>query len=196
MQIIKDFEIRSFRSIRHCKIEDLADFSILSGLNNSGKSNFLRALNLFFRGEPEPGAPINLQRDFYRGDLSSKKRKQISVSAHFTLPQTFRFRRGLESLEQYLRRDFWVHKTWRLDELEPELRLNNQETPLDANGSSQIRQFLSLITFRYIPNRVIPIEIIRQEQLPSGLCLAYAGKKVGQLDQNLPYLSLRLFRTS
>lgn len=87
MQIIKDFEIRSFRSIRHCKIEDLADFSILSGLNNSGKSNFLRALNLFFRGEPEPGVPINLQRDFYRGDLSSKKRKQISVSVHFTLPR-------------------------------------------------------------------------------------------------------------
>jgi hypothetical protein len=49
--------------------------------------------------------------------------------------------------------------------LEPELRLNSQETPLDANGSSQIRQFLSLMTFRYIPNRVIPIEIIRQEQL-------------------------------
>ena len=75
MITIRDIEISRFRSIREAKLANLQDFSVLAGLNNSGKSNFLRALNLFFTGRPEPELPFNLARDYYRGELSAKKKK-------------------------------------------------------------------------------------------------------------------------
>jgi len=46
---IKHIQIKNYRSIRRLDFE-LANFSILLGANNSGKSNILRALNFFFQG--------------------------------------------------------------------------------------------------------------------------------------------------
>ncbi len=47
----------------------------------------------------------------------------------------------------------------------PSVYLNDGATPLDANGSAKVQAFLNLITFRFIPNRVVPTDMIRREQL-------------------------------
>jgi len=46
MQLIEKIEISKFRSLKDVKILDLGNFSVLAGLNNSGKSNVLRALSV------------------------------------------------------------------------------------------------------------------------------------------------------
>ena len=44
-------EIKNFRSIRNLSISP-AEFSVFVGKNDCGKSNILRALNLFFMIKP------------------------------------------------------------------------------------------------------------------------------------------------
>ena len=50
--VIKKIEISNFRSIHH-QIIDCKELNIFSGLNDSGKSNILKALNLFFNNETD-----------------------------------------------------------------------------------------------------------------------------------------------
>lgn len=164
MITIRDVEISRFRSIREAKLACLEDFSVLAGLNNSGKSNFLRALNLFFTGQPEPDVPFDLARDYYRGELSAKKRKNIRISVHFTLPKSFRFRAVLKPVEELLGRDFVLTKEWAFRQTDAVVYLNNSEAPLSPDDAVKASQFLSLISFRYVPNRVVPTDIIRKEQ--------------------------------
>mgnify|MGYP003603325088 FL=1 len=70
MDIISKIEIKHFRSFDGGKdqpkvrIDELKDFNIFSGSNDSGKSNVLRALNLFFNDEISPGIKFNKDRDF------------------------------------------------------------------------------------------------------------------------------------
>jgi hypothetical protein len=164
MITIRDIEIGRFRSIRDAKLSGLQDFSVLAGLNNSGKSNFLRALNLFFTGRPEPDVPFNLSREYYRGELLAKRRKNIRIAVHFTLPKAFRFRGGLKPVEQLLDREFTITKEWGFRQTETTVYLNHSGTPLSPEDVLKVTQFLALISFRYVPNRVVPTEIIRKEQ--------------------------------
>jgi AAA15 family ATPase/GTPase len=63
MIIIINIEIEKFRSCRAVQVKNCGNFNILSGRNNSGKSNILRALSLFFKNEIEEGVLIDLSRD-------------------------------------------------------------------------------------------------------------------------------------
>ncbi|MCB0293377.1 MAG: AAA family ATPase, partial [Calditrichaeota bacterium] len=57
MQIIKSIRICNFRSIDEVKLDVSAgDLCIIVGNNDAGKSNILRALNLFFNGETDIGS--------------------------------------------------------------------------------------------------------------------------------------------
>lgn len=70
MDIVSKIEIKHFRSFDggsgrpQVKVEELVDLNVFSGANDSGKSNVLRALNLFFNGEISPGVKFNKDRDF------------------------------------------------------------------------------------------------------------------------------------
>ena len=48
MKQIKKIEIKNYRSIKTQTIENIKDLNIFSGGNDVGKSNVLRALDLFF----------------------------------------------------------------------------------------------------------------------------------------------------
>jgi AAA15 family ATPase/GTPase len=52
VKLISEIEIEGFRSIRSTILSGLNDFTTLAGLNNSGKSNALRALNSFLMAKP------------------------------------------------------------------------------------------------------------------------------------------------
>ena len=70
MNIIEKIEIKHFSSFdggkdqTKVKIDSLKDLNIFSGANDFGKSNVLRALNLFFYDEISPGVKFNKTRDF------------------------------------------------------------------------------------------------------------------------------------
>jgi predicted ATP-dependent endonuclease of OLD family len=163
MKLISEIQIKGFRSIRDSRLSDLGDFTSFAGLNNSGKSNVLRALNAFFNGETDPGHPLNLDLDYYRPDLRKKKAKRISIGVKFSLPGQFKFRKGLQGVEKFLgNKSFWITKEWTRSELLPAYHLNDSDK-LNLEDRQKIDQFLQLINFRYIPNRVLPIDVIRSE---------------------------------
>ena len=109
-------------------------------MNNSGKSNVLRALNAFFNDETDPGLPLNVDDDYFRPDRLKKKRKRIRVSIKFQLPKSFKFRRGLEGSKALLAGDaFTVMKEWVRDNPLPVFFLNGQE--LDLHDRQKLAAF-------------------------------------------------------
>lgn len=183
MQYIKGVRIEKFRSIDETELSNVGDFTVLAGLNNSGKSNILRAIHLFFLDAVEPGVTLDFRRDFLRRDLNSKKRKRISVEISFSLPTSFRFRAGLETSQQLLGAEFVVRKEWAPDGL-PEYFLNNNPNPCSLEDARKIDTFLRLVSVRYIPNRVIPTELIsREHQALRDVLVRRLSKHKGQSDQ-------------
>lgn len=163
MTLISALHIEGFRSIRNGQLRDLGDFTAFAGLNNSGKSNVLRALNAFFSGETDPGTPLQIDEDYFRADLPKKKAKRIRISLTFTLPESFKFRKGLDQVEALLgAREFNITKEWSRRALAPDYYLNDKG-PLNLDDRHKVEQFLQLVNFRYVPNRVLPIEVIRGE---------------------------------
>lgn len=163
MILIKKVRIVGFRSIRDDQIDNIGNFSALVGLNNSGKSNYLRAINLFFNDEIEPGVRLNMPVDYYKPDISKRrKRKEISVEVTFELPTNFKFHKRLKEVEKMLNsHNFTITKLWTKESSLPKFVLNNKF--LDFEEQQKIQQFLSLVTFRYIPNRTLPIDLIKKE---------------------------------
>lgn len=155
---MREVRVRGLRSLNEAALSDLGDFSVMAGLNNSGKSNFLRALELFFNNTVD-GSPLDMRRDFTRS--KAKKKQLVRVDVHFHLPSSFGFRKDLDSVERLVGRDVEVSKEWVRDRALPIVFLNGEKT--NEDDTNRVNQFLNLISFRYIPNRVVPTEVIRGE---------------------------------
>ncbi|MBF5041884.1 ATP-binding protein [Aggregicoccus sp. 17bor-14] len=183
MKLITGIDISGFRSINKGKLEHLGSLNAIAGLNNSGKSNVLRALNLFFTGQSDQNLNINIESDYHRGPNAPKgKKKRIRVALNFSLPSNFKFQKTIKNVESFLGGStFSIAKEWTLDSLTPSLELNGKEIN-DLDEREYINRFLSLISFRYIPNRVLPLEIIRSEHhaLRDVIVRRMAGKTIDQ----------------
>lgn len=90
MDIIKKIQIKHFRSFLGSPseyslvVEDVRDLNLFSGGNDSGKSNFLRALNLFFNNKINNIDTLNFEKDFFIGK-QNKTQKVIEISIDFDL---------------------------------------------------------------------------------------------------------------
>lgn len=185
MRLISRIKISRFRSIKDIDLKDIKDFTILAGLNNSGKSNILRALNAFFTGHTDPTPWIYVDDDFYRSDKKYSKKKIIRISITFTIPSNFRFRQGLENVKALFNgNEITITKEWERLNYEPYYYINNQTSQVDPKSIGAIEQFLSMISFRYIPNRVLPIDLIKEEHsaLRNALVRRF-GKKEASMEQ-------------
>jgi AAA15 family ATPase/GTPase len=175
MDIIEKIEIKHFRSFdggkdqAKVKIDDLKDLNIFSGANDSGKSNVLRALNLFFNDEISPGIKFNKDRDFSkivanRFDEDIEKRKAVEAEKIKKLKKI-----GVDEMPRDLRRSdevisiklffnnekqqrglpkkFWISKSYS--------QQNNFEGEYiyqtDLKGSAQVTLFLNSFKFEYVP---------------------------------------------
>lgn len=143
MKLIEKVEISYFRSIYKNQITECADTNIIFGRNDSGKSNFLRALNLFFNNETSPGQSFRFDRDFNHsrraeaggeGDI----RKFVYVKIWFKPPTNWRASLGEE---------FWVKKQWNIS-LGSEAILHSS---IQNSKLQYLTRFLNKIRFHYIP---------------------------------------------
>lgn len=94
MRLIEEIEIRYFRSFYKFQLKDLGDLSIIFGKNDSGKSNVVRALNLFFAGRPEHTHPFDFPIDFCEQRLADSEssddiRKFLYVKITFNTPPSY-----------------------------------------------------------------------------------------------------------
>ena len=122
MKLIRSVEVEKFRSCDSVELSRLGDVTVLVGVNNSGKSNILRALHLFFNDETDTGTFLNFDVDYHIGP-PSKKKKSIRVSVEFDLPDKFSFRKDLKGAQELLGSQFWIRKTWTLDSFEPAIEI-------------------------------------------------------------------------
>lgn len=88
--LIRKIRIKNFRSIVDETLE-LENFNVFVGLNDCGKSNVLKALNLFFNDETEPDQPLDFPRDYCQhGKTGKGKAKEIVIELYIEIPNDFK----------------------------------------------------------------------------------------------------------
>lgn len=119
MKIIEKVEIKNFRSFGNRKKEKtiivkLSDLNVFSGANDSGKSNILRALNLFFNEHTNLGNFFDFKTDFFsreHRDESDVNEELVTIKVHFLVPRDKKNEK-IESA-QPLPEKFWVSRKWK-----------------------------------------------------------------------------------
>ncbi|MGN0265770.1 MAG: ATP-dependent nuclease [Oliverpabstia sp.] len=135
---IKNITIKYFRSITSLNIA-LERLNMFVGLNDVGKSNVLKALNLFFTGETDYGEKFDFETDFSQlFPANSKKAREIIIKITFEVPHNYK------GSGNYI----W-EKRWREQGI-----VKNKITTVDnkeISPRSKIPNLLGKIKFRYVP---------------------------------------------
>ena len=135
---ISSIRIKNFRSIRNELITS-KDFNIFVGLNDAGKSNVLKAINLFFTGETDYGKKFSFSNDFsYLFPNTSHSTKEIKITIKFEIPDTY------SDSGEYT----WT-KVWRTGGYFEE-SITNSEGKAPA-PKSRVPGALRRIKYRYVP---------------------------------------------
>ena len=90
---ITKIDIRNFRSIRNLTISP-GDLTVLVGKNDSGKSNVLRALNLFFARSADPIGELDFEVEHNVFNQPNRRAKEISIKLEMELPETYQDTNG------------------------------------------------------------------------------------------------------
>jgi len=134
---ISSIQIKNFRSIRNETI-DAKNLNVFVGLNDVGKSNVLKALNLFFNGQTDYGVDFDFKKDFsYLFPRTSHGTKEIVIEIKFKIPETYK-EKGI----------FVWRKTWRISDYFEEILNSNGEKPSER---SRVPSTLRRIKYRYVP---------------------------------------------
>lgn len=143
MQIIKSIEIRNFRSIKNITRNfAVTDLNIFVGKNDNGKSNILRALNLFFNNETEAGQPFRFDDNYcYHANSGTGTRREIRVDLIIDPPKG-RFKNA-----KPLR---WTKK-WKRDGSIVEERCYLGAAGLELTSKDNISKWLDKLNYRYVP---------------------------------------------
>ena len=144
MKYINRIKIQYFRSIYKLDIKEISpSMTVFTGKNDTGKSNVLRALNLFFNNEVDPNDKLNFDRDFSKIrnkqiTESSKERKLISIEIEFNNPGTY----------STLEKTFTYRKSW---DRYGKLVENEWKKGVSDKGKGAANKFLNSIEYIYIP---------------------------------------------
>jgi predicted ATP-dependent endonuclease of OLD family len=92
MRSLGHLSITNFRSIRRFD-GALSDLTVLTGANNTGKSNLLSALHLYFRGQTAPGVPFSFAFDYPKFLEKANRRRETRIAVTFALPACQRSRK-------------------------------------------------------------------------------------------------------
>ncbi|MEY3499620.1 MAG: hypothetical protein RL308_1289, partial [Bacteroidota bacterium] len=136
--IIKEVRIRNFRSIVKADLV-LNNLSIFVGLNDVGKSNVLKALNLFFNNETDYEKELNFSQDYCKfTPIRQKKAEEIIIEIIFHAPQNYK-----ES------KDIIWKKIWRKSgiHLDDTKFIDNTSFPI----KSKLNFWLQNIRYSYVP---------------------------------------------
>lgn len=139
---IKRIEITNFRSIRRVMI-DASSYNAFVGLNDAGKSNLLKALNLFFNGQTDYLQDFNFSTDFsYLFPKKAHHRKEIKIKVTFSIPS------GYQDSGDVIWEKNWRISGSREDKIEKVAKNGKKE---ELSQRSRVPSTLRQVKFRYIP---------------------------------------------
>ncbi len=167
MRIIEKITIKHFRSFdgnrkdkkqKMSEIINLKDLNIFSGANDSGKSNVLRALNLFFNDEISPNTPFNWERDLSKShkarSAKDKKNRQQNTQKKDARERDLVVKIKIDFLnvkrDSKLPKRFYAEKTWGKSNqlLETEVKVLSGE---ENRNKGHLTNFINSIKFNYVP---------------------------------------------
>jgi len=141
--MIEQVTIRNFRSIDQQYL-GLKKLTVLVGANDAGKSNVLRALNLFFNNEVDLGQPFDFERDFNRNARTrAKTAKEVSVELRIRLPRNY--------LRHQSNQFVTWRKTWRSESASPFSELMAFSSGKKLAPNSKIPTYLNRYKYTYVP---------------------------------------------
>ena len=149
MKIINSIRIKYFRSILNTtrgniKYLPTSDLNIIVGSNDAGKSNYLRALNLFFNNETDANKVFNFHNDFSyqrQGVRREESRVEIELIIEPPKKQNFKNEGNIK----------WT-KIWKDGSTKPEEYFEYiNGFKFTANYTSSYYKWLKKIKFKYIP---------------------------------------------
>lgn len=145
MKLIDEIEISYFRSFYKFKLRNLKDLNVIFGKNDSGKSNIVRALNLFFSGAPEIEQPFDFLVDFCEqrskeAEDSEDVRKFLYVKITFNTPQSY---------QPSLGKKFYVKRQWTISRGQDYHEEISNNIP--SNRRHIARRLINKISFFYVP---------------------------------------------
>lgn len=152
---IEKIEIQYFRSIYRETITGLKLLNVFTGKNDAGKSNVLKALNLFFNNETDTGTPFSFVDDYNFQRLREVRRESIKGKQYIQIKVTFI--RG-NRFEKTLPERFTVSKRWLRTDILPSVVSNDLEKRLTSEGKryndrnkSSLTAYLNKIRYIYVP---------------------------------------------
>ena len=151
---IEKIEIQFFRSIYRETITGIHDLNVFTGKNDVGKSNILKALNLFFNNETDSGVPFSFLDNF---NFQRLRECQDSIKGKQFIQIKITFIRGRHS-EKTLPSKFTVTKKWFRTDTVPSFidddlgkRLTEEGRQYSDRSKSSLTAFLNKVRYIYIP---------------------------------------------
>jgi predicted ATPase len=172
VRFLTGVRVTDFRSIAAADLSDLGDVTPIVGLNGSGKSNLLRALNLMFNNKVEGTEELDLRRDFREPGRRVKLRILVEIDLNYGVFESLR--PDLEDALAQLAggaREITICKEWTLD---PGTRETVTTLYAAAAGTEPVRvapeqwslvtRLLNVVRFRYVSNHIHPSRILEDEE--------------------------------
>ncbi|WP_457616859.1 ATP-dependent nuclease [Lutibacter sp.] len=139
---IREIEIHSFRSIEKITLP-VKELNIFSGTNDVGKSNVLKALNLFFNKHTDFLKPLKFEDDYNKVSrarmMRSSKRKQlIKIRIYLNPPKTYKSLIGEKKV--FIERQFDRNGD-----------MSEKYSTDDKKKKASIKRLINKIRYIYIP---------------------------------------------
>jgi hypothetical protein len=135
---ITRISIRNFRSLQSVDL-DAKDLNVFVGQNDEGKSNVLRALDLFFNGERRGGYNFEWTLDYCSATAKRKgKAEEIVITLEIAPPASFKNQQAVR----------WT-KVWRRTGFYAEQLLHADGTKI--GHTSKLAPFARSIRYDYVP---------------------------------------------
>lgn len=159
MKIIESITIRYFRSVYTLTLSQCKDITVISGANDVGKSNILKALNLFFNKQSDFNTNFNFEDDY--SILRKEEVKKETIRGQQFISITIQFLRG-NRMEKSLPPSFAVTRRWDMHSSEYKqsttayARMQQYATKegikySEKTTTTSLSAFLNRIAFIYIP---------------------------------------------
>ncbi|MBN6066695.1 AAA family ATPase [Aggregatibacter actinomycetemcomitans] len=137
---IKIIKIKNFRSIKKQEIS-LENINVFYGLNDVGKSNVLKALNLFFNDKISHYEEFDFSKDFCKfATVSTKKAKEICIELTLSPPDSYQDNK-----------EFTWTKIWRKDGLYKDYFNKSSESVLSPKRIPKKYSWAKKLKYRYVP---------------------------------------------
>lgn len=140
--MIERVEIQYFRSIYRISITDVNELNVITGKNDVGKSNVLKALNLFFNNCIIEDGDFVFFENYNMKRLNEVRKDTIKGKQFIQIKVTFN--RG-KSSEQTLPERFTITKKWNRDSVFPTIT-DNVETQLQKEGKKSNERTRASVT--------------------------------------------------